>query len=299
MPGRKTVPPEEVEPLVASRRRGRPPKHREPIPSVTGIPDGQVVEIALESVDMNDTDLEFRVDRRIKDIVEDIGRNGQQFPVILRSIEGREKYQLVSGFRRCRSLLQLGWPTVKAIVRTDLDNDAAFRVSFLENERRKSLTGVDKAHAVMKLRSLGKSDDEIQSIYGIGPKQYRRYQRVSELPDELKVAITEGRLRTTHAIVILQAWEAHREKMDIGAWITRCEKNDISVRQLVRALNADCGKARAQRRWMERRSDGGFRIYAFSYDPKTTTDSAKQTMVSRLREALELLERQEPGAQEA
>ena len=138
------------------KRRGRPPKPRKQIPFVSGIPEGNVVEVHMEEVDLEDTELEFRVDHKIKDLVEDLVRNGQQFPVILRRLEGHDKYQVVSGFRRCRSIRQLNWPTVKAIVRDDLGDDEAFRISFMENEKRKNLTGLDKAHAIAKLRMKGK-----------------------------------------------------------------------------------------------------------------------------------------------
>ena len=86
--------------------RGRPKNEEvvEEIPFVDGLAEGSKVQnVAINRLDFDDTELEFRVDHKIKDLVEDIGKNGQHFPVILRPYEGSRKFQIVSGFRRSRN----------------------------------------------------------------------------------------------------------------------------------------------------------------------------------------------------
>ena len=289
---KKNASPAETPPAtpVALRRRGRPAKPKEEIPLVAGIPVGEVAEIPLVSINMEDTEMEFRVDRKVKDLVADIQHNGQQFPVILRKLEGQEKYQLVSGFRRCRSIIQLGWPSVKAIIRTDLDDDAAFRISFLENERRKSLTGVDKAHAIVKLRMRGKTDGDVMEIYGIGKKQLGRYEKVSQFPQVLKDAISDGRIQTTHGMAIMKVFEDNPGKVDMETWIQRSQHEALSVRQLVRTMNAELGKRKSQGRILEHREGGGFRIWPVRFDPTTTSKEARERMKEKLIEAIAVLD---------
>ena len=187
----------------SGNRRGRPAKPRPSHPFVAGVPDGEVVDVPLDEIDLDNTEFEFRVNRRLKDLFEDIRVHGQQFPVILRRHE--DKYQIVSGFRRCRTIAALEWPTVKAVVRDDLDDDMAYRLSFLENEKRKSLTDMDKANAVAKLRLRGKSDEEIQYLFGIGERQVQRYEKLTTFPSVLQTAIGDGSVKTTHALEFV--WE--------------------------------------------------------------------------------------------
>ena len=281
--------PEATEEQPALKKRGRPAKPKVKIPFVSGIPEGDVVEVLLEDIDFEDTELEFRVDQKLKDLVEDLAKNGQQFPVILRKRDDG-KLQIVSGFRRCRSIQHLEWPTVKAIVRDDMDDDMAFRVSFLENEKRKNLTGVDKAHAIVKLRLKNKSDEQIQDIYGIGQRQVERYKQVSTFGSVLKEAISDSRIKTSHGLALMKVVNFKGDEVDLKDWVDRVDAEDLSVRKLTRLLNKKYGKPKKTKRYMAAYKEGGFRLYPMAYDPKTTSKADKKKMVDRLRAALALLE---------
>jgi len=264
------------------------------IPFVDGIPDSTVINVPLREIDLDDNEFEFRVDHKIKDLVEDIQANGQQFPVILRRLaDGR--LQLVSGFRRCRALSALGWPTVKAIIREDLDTDRAYQISFMENEKRKSLTGRDKANAIAKLKRLGKSDADVQKIFGIGRRQIQRYKKLTTFPKEILEGLEEGAIDTTHALEIMRVHGRQSGALDLSYWIERVFQEDLSVRKLVRELNARYGKPVGKKRYLEKYKDGGFRLFPMRFDPKTTSAEARQLMASRLRQALERLEGDKPG----
>lgn len=254
-----------------------------------GIPEGQVVEMNLTDIDLADDVFEFRVDHKIKDLAEDIKVNGQQFPVTLRK-RADGQYQLVSGFRRCRSIRALGWNRVKAIVREDLDDDAAFRVSFLENERRKSLTGKDKANAIAKLKVLGKSDDEIRDLFGIGLRQLQRYKKVTSFPDELTRSIAAGHVQTTHALELMRVYERVGQELDLLYWVELVHEKNLSVRNLVRKLNSQFGKPKKRTRYLERTPEGGFRLFPMRFDPRATDAKTREAMADRLKEALTFLE---------
>jgi len=275
----------------APKRRGRPRKPKPVIPFVSGIPEGQVVEVHLDDIDLDDTEFEFRVDHKIKDLVDDIASNGQQFPIILRQPrEDGAKPKIVSGFRRTRAIRALGWTSIKAIVRDDLDDDEAYRLSYLENEKRRNLTGVDKAHAIVKLRMRGKTDDEIRAIYGIGQRQLDNYKRVSTFPQVLKDAVSEGLVPTTHALILMKNYDIRQGRIDLEEWIAKVHDEGLSVRKLTRDLNLRYGKLKRQKRYMERLRDGGFRLYPMKFDPKRTPPELRKAMLRRLKEAVERLE---------
>jgi ParB/RepB/Spo0J family partition protein len=261
----------------------------EEIPFVEGIPKGNVQDIKLGRLDFDNTELEFRVDHKIKDLVEDIAKNGQQFPVILRRYHGSQSLQIISGFRRARAIRELGWETIKAIIRDDIDEDMAYRISFLENEKRKNYTGVDKAHAIAKLRIKGKTDDEISDIYGIGQRQLERYKKVSTFPDILKNAITEGQIQTTHGLALMKVYDFCSDKIDLSEWIGKIADEGFSVRKLARDLNSKFGKSKKTKKYFEKKKGGGFRLYPMHFSPEKTSNEIRAKMIEKLEEALALL----------
>jgi ParB/RepB/Spo0J family partition protein len=257
-----------------------------------GLEEDKVKTLPLDKIDLSVNDFEFRLTTRFKDLVESIRENGQHFPIIVRVIPDTspKKYEVVSGYRRVRALTELSIPEVKAIVR-DLDDDTAYKISFMENEKRKNLTGVDKAHAIAKLRVLGKTTEEILDIYGIGQKQLERYEKVASFPRALKDAIADERIKTSHGLLLAQAREQHGEKVKLEEWIRRIEEDDLTVRKLQRALNKAFGKPKKKARYYERDTKtGGFRLYPMRFDPKTTDEATKAKLLSVLKEALGVLE---------
>jgi ParB family chromosome partitioning protein len=247
--------------------------------------------LKVTSLALHQNDLEFRVSPRVGDLIEDIGRNGQQFPIIVRPLEGRG-YEVVSGYRRVRAIQALGWDTVKAIVRDDLqDEDMAYKISFLENEKRKSLTGVDKAHAIAKLEFLGKKPKEVQEIYGIKERQYERYKKVGKFPDVLKRAIADEKIQTTHGLLLAQAHEQHGDKVDLKALVEEIVEGSLTVRQLARLLNKKkFGRVAKKARYFEKQKSGNYRLYPMSFNPKTTDEATKKKLLEVLKEAVGVLE---------
>lgn len=260
------------------------------VPVIRGIPNGDIKTVPLQEIDFDNTDLEFRVDRRLKDLVDDIAKNGQQFPVLLRKQADSDRYQIVSGFRRCRAIAQLEWPTIQAIIREDLDDDDAYRVSFLENERRRNLTGADKANAIAKLRIRGKTDAEIMELYGIGPRQLERYRQVSTFPAELTRAVLDKLVDITHALILNRATVSNPDEVDLDYWLTRIVHEKLSARTLTRLLNQKYGKKRSKKRYLDRYKDGGFRLFPMKFDPSKTPSEDKEEMLSLLKDALDRLE---------
>lgn len=257
-----------------------------------GLEEDKVKTLLLKYVDLGKNDFEFRLTTRFNDLVESIRESGQQFPIIARVIPDTspKRYEVISGYRRVKALNKIGIPEVKAIVR-ELDDDMAYKVSFMENEKRKNLTGVDKAHAIAKLRVLGKSNGEIQEIYGIGDKQLKRYERVSKFPKALKDAIGEERIQTSHGLLLAQAQEKHGESVKLNDWLKRVEEEGLTVRMLQRALNKELGKPKKKVRYFEQdKKSGGFRLYPMRFDPKKTDEATKEKMVGVLKEALSALE---------
>jgi ParB/RepB/Spo0J family partition protein len=257
-----------------------------------GLEEDKVKTLDIDKIDLTKNEFEFRLTTRFGDLVESIQANGQQFPVVVRLIPDTtpKKYQLISGFRRVRALSELKIPEVKAIVR-DLDDDTAYKISFMENEKRKSLTGVDKAHAIAKLRVLGKTNTQIKELYGIGDKQLSRYEKVGKFPEILKRAISDGKIQTSHGLLLAQAHEQHGDKVDLKGLVEQIAEGELTVRQLARLLNkTKLGRVAKKARYFEKQRGGGFRLYPMRFDPKNTDEATKAKLLGVLKEAVKALE---------
>lgn len=85
----------------------------------------------------------------IDGLVEDIKRNGQLQPVLVRPPKDG-KYALIGGFRRVEALRKLNAETVKVVIFDGTDYEAR-RVNLAENIIRKSLTAYEVASAIFAL----------------------------------------------------------------------------------------------------------------------------------------------------
>jgi ParB/RepB/Spo0J family partition protein len=274
-----------------SNRTGRRARAKAPIPPVEGLLSNfEIEEIPLLNIDFEATEFEFRLEPKVRDLVDDIGRNGQHFPVVLRPIGETGKYQIVCGFRRCRAIRVLGWPSVKCIIRPDLDDDAAFRLSFAENDKRKSLTALDKAHAICLLRLKGRTDEEIRSIFAMSQRSLERSAYLSNIPDALKDAVRQGRIHTTHCLILSQFHKYLSGDLDLEKWIRKVEDRKLTKEKLTSLLSSYCGKASKQKAFVELRDDGKFRMFPFAYDSEKFTIETKKEIADRLKEALAVVE---------
>lgn len=84
-------------------------------------------------------------------LAESMEKFGQMHPVIV-----NQKMELISGYRRVQSAIQLGWKTVFAIV-VDAQSEAEkLAMELEENLRRKDFTEDEKTEAFKKLAKLSR-----------------------------------------------------------------------------------------------------------------------------------------------
>lgn len=103
---------------MPQKKTEKHPVHRgeETIMFFEGITETTIKTIGIDKIDLDRNEFEFRLTTRFKDLKEDIYQNGQQFPIIVRKIPDTYQYQVISGFRRVRALLELEIPEVKPVL---------------------------------------------------------------------------------------------------------------------------------------------------------------------------------------
>jgi len=121
--------------------------------------------------------------------------------------------EIISGFRRASAMRELGFDTITAIVRHDLDDDElAFRAAIIENEQRQTYSDIDRALAIIRYELAGWSSVEV----------------AIDDPDD--------HCSATHGLVLGQLARRYPD-LDVEHWVGTLNHDQLSVTQLRRAIH--------------------------------------------------------------
>lgn len=205
-----------------------------PVPTSNSTePEERVVELPLDTIDIEDDVFLFRVDLGLGPLVRDIEAQGQVIPIVVRRGKGKKNYQIVCGFRRVNALRKIGAATARAIVR-DLTDDEAYRLSWVENEARRSYSDLDRVNAIVKAHAAGKTFEELGEVFGLGRKQLSRLESLATLHPVVKEALDKGRISMTHAVVLNEA-KRRKKSLKTKGWVEKIEQG-LSVHDLRKRL---------------------------------------------------------------
>ena len=236
-----------------------------------------IEDLELRLIDPDDTYC-FRIGLNVDTLAEDIKKNGQDIPIIVRALgDGVDvRAQLICGFRRVAALKKIGNTTASAIFR-ELTDDEALRLSWAENEQRRSYTDLDRAHAVLKANRSGKTMKELKDVFGLGEKQLHRLKTLAEMPVAVKRAIADGTITTTHAVVLDESKHKYRDEFDYKTWIDAISEEEFSIRKLRRRINAAYRETAEPTRFFSE-DDGVVRLRAVKLDPKKLGNDDKAAL---------------------
>jgi ParB/RepB/Spo0J family partition protein len=237
----------------APRRRGRPPKPPMPYDGpMFGLGDTEVTEVPLANLDLEDTTFQCRVTLKPELLVDSIKHHGIQVPLIVRKHpRKKDKLQIVCGFRRATAAKLVGLVGVPVLVR-DLDDEAAHILSYAENENRKTLSDLDRAHAIVKLQAAGKDTAKVAQLYRLSERQVQRLRELVDYPVELRKAIADAEttgVTTTHAMILMGAQRKYRARFDLKEWLVGVKKKRMSVEDLRRELRQEFGRRGPRKAW--------------------------------------------------
>ncbi len=134
----------------------------------------------------------------LDELASSIKEHGILQPIVVTPKDG--EYQIVAGERRFRAAKLAGLTKVPALVRT-LSNQHKLELSLIENLQRRDLNVLETATAYLKLRDqFSLTLDEIgQRVGGKSISTISNTLRLLRLPESVRTAIVEGRLREGQA----------------------------------------------------------------------------------------------------
>ena len=127
-----------------------------------------------------------------------IAEHGILQPIVVTPFGGH--YRIVAGERRWRAAKKAGLEKLPAIVRT-LSDQHKLELSLIENLQRQDLNILETATAYLKLRDqFNLTLDEIgQRVGGKSPSSISNTLRLLRLPENVRTALAEGKLREGQA----------------------------------------------------------------------------------------------------
>lgn len=276
---------EAIREAVKPKKRGRKAKEKPMIEFKEGLKDIEKIEtVPLADIDLEDRRFQYRVKEKTSDLIPSLISEGQLVPVILWG--KKPPYKLVDGYRRAAAVKHLGWPSLRAIIRTDIDEEGAYRLSFIENVKRKNFSPLDMAYAIWKMQARGKTAENLQEEFKLSRTQIGRYEALIAFAEPIKAALADGKITMAHAQV-LNTFEVH----EIEPWVEKIQ-NGLSAKELKRELQDGGVIARGsgkEKRYFKTEDDG-FRLFPirFSFN---LSEAKQQKIAEVLRKALAIIEK--------
>src|SRR4030043_4225 len=196
-------------------------------PSESGL--NAVIEMSLEKIIPNKNQPRNRFDEEsLAELAESIKEFGVIQPIVVRKIDGVEKYEIVTGERRYRATKKVGISTIPSIVVKDGDDISSLEMALIENIHRDNLSPMEKANTYKQLIDEFKiTHDKLSKRIGKSRVSITNSLRLLTLPIEIQKLINEGKISEGHARPIL-ALSEEKEKIKLANIII---KNDLSVRE--------------------------------------------------------------------
>jgi ParB family chromosome partitioning protein len=176
-----------------------------------------------------------------------IQEKGQKYPVIVRAIGKANPlfdatwpdlhYELADGERRYRCCKELGFSTIKALVR-DLTDEEMLDYTLTTNDSL-PLNPIERANVFSRLaKEFGKSQAEIAKSFNLKQQQVSEYIRLLDLPKEVQDLTARAVISVRHARELLKI----NDQAHITYLALEVEKKSISTRELTKILKKDENK---------------------------------------------------------
>ncbi|MDT8341569.1 MAG: ParB/RepB/Spo0J family partition protein [Longimicrobiales bacterium] len=213
---------------------------------------------------------EFQEDE-LRELRESIRENGLLQPLVVRPAPGSpDRFELVAGERRFRSLQSLGWDDAPVMVR-EVDDETLLVLALVENLQREALNPLEEAEGYQALTErFALTQAEIARAVGKERSTVANTVRLLKLPHSVRRLVAEGEVSAGHARALLSLDDPVR-MADLAREAVR---GGWSVRELERRVKA--GRESPGRKTGRGGSGGG----------RTGADPVVRALEGALRERL-------------
>ncbi len=173
-------------------------------------------------------------------LAQDMKQQGQLQEIVVTPV--KTGYEVVAGVGRTLAARKLGWTQIRALVRAGLSPFEKARITFAENENREDADPFYQAMQLGKMIAAKEySQDKLAAELGISGALVNDYIAIDHLSPKVKEKLR--RLNVNQLTQITRLKHADSQ-IELGE---KCEKNDLSVRQLKALVERSLRKVKHKR----------------------------------------------------
>jgi ParB family transcriptional regulator, chromosome partitioning protein len=170
-------------------------------------------------------------DAQLDELAASIRERGLVQPLVVRPLNGGDRYEIVAGERRWRAAQRANLHEVPVVIRT-LSDQEAIEIAIIENVQREDLNAIEEGegyHALMQ--GHGYTQEDLAKVIGKSRSHLANTLRLLKLPKSVQDLVRKGDLSAGHARALIG-------RADAAALAARIVKEGLTVRQ-VEALAQD------------------------------------------------------------
>lgn len=185
-------------------------------------------------------------ERALEELAQSIREHGVIEPIVVRRLEGEDKFEIVAGERRWRASQRAGLREVPVVVK-QLSDQKAFEIALIENVQREDLNPIEFAEALKRLiDEHGHTQESLVAVVGKERTTITNALRLLRLPEGVRQMVIQRALSEGHARALLGAPDEHA-MAKLAELVVR---KKLSVRQIeaeVRALKQPGDKSKPKK----------------------------------------------------
>jgi ParB family chromosome partitioning protein len=167
----------------------------------------------------------------LQELADSIRKQGVVQPILVRPLQGTDKYEIIAGERRWRAAQMAGLHEVPAVIR-HVPNQTAVCIALIENIQREDLNPLEEAQTLSRLlHEFNMTHESIAEAVGRSRSMVTNLLRLLDLHRDVQTLLQSGELEMGHARAIVAL------PLEIQPEIAkRVVKSGLSVRETERLV---------------------------------------------------------------
>ena len=139
----------------------------------------------------------------LEELAESIKAQGVMQPIVVRPLEGENRYEIIAGERRWRATQLAGLDKIPAVIR-EVPDETAIAMALIENIQREDLNPIEESMALKRLQDeFELTQQEVADAVGKSRTAVTNLLRLLNLTDEVRTMLEHGDLEMGHARCLL------------------------------------------------------------------------------------------------
>jgi len=191
--------------------------------------ESRIVDLSIESIEPNKNQPRHIFNEEsLAELAGSIKEFGVIQPILVRKLDGEERYEIIAGERRFRAAKQIGLSEIPAIINSNIDDTSSLAMAIIENIHRENLSPIEQAHSFKQLlEEFNITHDELSRKVGKSRTTITNILRILNLPLSVQKLVDEGKVSLGHAKVLV-GLKKIEDQLQVAELIV---KNDLSVRE--------------------------------------------------------------------